>query len=90
LEYQQFEKEFRGGIVYSFCLPYLPESEAAQLIEDIDQLLLPGRMLYLSIMEGNHSNSGIERAMEMYYLSGGLGLFVADDDVRDCDIVGTS
>lgn len=47
-----------NGIVCGFCLPYLTEAEATDLIADVAGLLVPGGMFYLSTMvENDHTKS---------------------------------
>lgn len=61
------------GIMCGFCLPYLSQEEALQLIEDAHALLHVGGILYLSTMEDSYSKSGLQRSssgeyeMYMYY-----------------------
>lgn len=49
-----------NAIMCGFCLPYLSKEEAAALICDASNLLLPKGILYLSTMEGDYSTSGLE------------------------------
>ena len=48
------------GISCGFCLPYLSKEEARQLITDAAKLLNKQGVLYLSTMEGDYSNSGLQ------------------------------
>lgn len=55
--------EFPGvfsGIMGAFCLPYIDQLEAAQLIRDAAKKLLSGGVLYLSTMEDAYEKSGWE------------------------------
>lgn len=48
------------GIVCSFLLPYLTNSETKKLIEDCAVMLHAGGLLYISTMQGNYEDSGIQ------------------------------
>jgi cyclopropane fatty-acyl-phospholipid synthase-like methyltransferase len=48
------------GIICGFCLPYLSKEDCARLIRDCASLLHDGGVLYLSAIEGDHSQSGYE------------------------------
>ncbi|SEW53059.1 class I SAM-dependent methyltransferase [Chitinophaga arvensicola] len=48
-----------NGIMCGFCLPYLNQEEAAKLIADAADRLLPGGVLYLSTMEDDYEKSGV-------------------------------
>ncbi len=50
------------GIIAGFCLPYLKKAEMQRLVEDLSNLLLPGGVLYLSTIEGNHKESGYKKS----------------------------
>lgn len=47
-----------NAVVCGFCIPYLAKEETAKLITDSADLLLPGGILYLSLIEGDYSRSG--------------------------------
>ncbi|MCA8829729.1 class I SAM-dependent methyltransferase [Hymenobacter pini] len=47
-----------AGVLCSFCLPYLTPPEAATLIGDVAQLLVPGGAFYLSTMESSDAAAG--------------------------------
>lgn len=49
-----------SGIIGAFCLPYIDQSEAIQLIRDAAGKLLPQGLLYLSTMEDSYEKSGWE------------------------------
>lgn len=48
------------AIVSGFCLPYLSREDVVKFIKDTYTLLNKGGLLYLSIIEGNYSQSGYE------------------------------
>lgn len=50
-----------GGIVCSFCIPYLAHEETFRLITDISKKLTDGGALYLSTLIGEPDDSGLER-----------------------------
>jgi SAM-dependent methyltransferase len=50
-----------GGIICSFCLPYLSPDEASKLIIDLAGMMAYNGVLYLSTMLGDPANSGIEK-----------------------------
>ncbi len=54
------QKEF-DGIVCGFGIPYLSKEEVKQFIADCARLLKQGGALYISTMEDDHANSGIEQ-----------------------------
>lgn len=47
-------------IICGFCLPYLSQDDAADLIRNCAQLLAPRGVLYLSTMEDDYSQSGYD------------------------------
>ena len=49
------------GVIVGFCLPYLNKNEASKLINDISDLLNDGGVVYLSTIEGSHTNSGLKK-----------------------------
>ncbi|RYE25640.1 MAG: class I SAM-dependent methyltransferase [Sphingobacteriales bacterium] len=53
---QQFD-----GIVCGFCFPYLSKEEVMQFIADCATCLPANGALYISTMEDDHANSGLER-----------------------------
>lgn len=62
------------GILISFCLPYLNETEAKQLIAEAYELLNSDGILYISTMEDPPGKSGFEKSssgesLYMYYHS---------------------
>lgn len=52
---QQFE-----GIVAGFCLPYLSETEVEKLLQDLNILLKPKGILYMSFVGGSAELSGFK------------------------------
>jgi len=48
------------AIICGFCLPYLTETDCAQLIYNCNELLKTKGTLYLSFVEGNSSHSGFQ------------------------------
>jgi trans-aconitate methyltransferase len=48
------------AVMCSFCLPFLSKPDAAKLIADCAELLLPEGVLYISTMEGDESEAGFE------------------------------
>lgn len=55
-----FENKF-DAIVCGFCLPYLSKEETKKLIADSSILLNPDGLLYISTMEADYSNSGLQK-----------------------------
>lgn len=51
-------KESYDGIICGFGLPYISKPESLELINNSAKLLQSDGILYLSTMEGDHSNSG--------------------------------
>jgi 2-polyprenyl-3-methyl-5-hydroxy-6-metoxy-1,4-benzoquinol methylase len=49
-----------GGIVCSFCLPFISHEDASGMIVACRDLLEPGGMLYISTMEGDAADAGYE------------------------------
>ncbi|MCH2224772.1 MAG: class I SAM-dependent methyltransferase [Crocinitomicaceae bacterium] len=58
---QQISKSFQA-VICGFILPYLCEDETEQLIKSISNSLPPQGMIYLSTMEGDYKNSGIQES----------------------------
>lgn len=61
-----------NGIICGFCLPYLSREDVNKLILDASHLLHPEGVLYLSMIEGKYSKSGLETSaaghvMQVYY-----------------------
>lgn len=52
-------QEKYNAIMCGFCLPYLSKQEAEELIRSAANILDPKGVLYLSMIEGDHSRSGI-------------------------------
>ena len=52
--------EVFDAIMCSFCLPFLSKMDAAKLIADCANKLVPGGVLYVSTMEGNEERAGFE------------------------------
>ena len=52
------------GIVCGFALPYLSREEAIGLIKDASEKLNPAGIMYLSTMEGDYTNSGIQKSSD--------------------------
>ncbi len=50
-----------GGIVCSFCIPYLTTDETSKLVSDISKKIVDGGAFYLSGLLGDPEDSGIER-----------------------------
>ena len=48
------------AVISGFCLPYLSGSDVQKLLADIDKLLSPGGIIYLSIVEGDPKLSGFQ------------------------------
>lgn len=48
------------GIMCGFCLPYLDQVEVTKLIKDASALLNKNGILYLSCMENDYANSGLQ------------------------------
>lgn len=48
------------AVMCSFCLPFLSKADAAKLIGDCADSLIPGGVLYLSTMEGDENRAGFE------------------------------
>ena len=60
------------GIVASFCIPYLREAEVLAFINHATKRLHPGGALYISFMEDDYANSGLQKGstgheMMVYY-----------------------
>jgi len=62
------------GIMCAFCLPYLNQNETKKLIQEAAQLLYANGVLYLSCMEDDYANSGLQGPssgdddpIQMYY-----------------------
>lgn len=55
------------GIIAGFCTPYLNRAECENFIKDAAGLLPPGGIFYLSTLEGNYENSGIESSSNGKY-----------------------
>ncbi len=53
--------ETYDGIMCGFCFPYLSKEEAMQCIRDAATKLEPNGVLYISTMEGDYAQSGIEK-----------------------------
>jgi ubiquinone/menaquinone biosynthesis C-methylase UbiE len=51
-----FDEKYEG-VVCGFGLPYLTMEEAAKLVKDVYELLIPGGVFYLSTMEADESGS---------------------------------
>jgi len=49
------------ALMCGFCLPYLSEEEAAQLIKDASLLLNPASVIYVSTMEDDYAKSGFKK-----------------------------
>lgn len=47
-----------NAIMCGFCLPYLSEEDCSKLINDSAKILLNDGILYLSFVQGKHSESG--------------------------------
>jgi cyclopropane fatty-acyl-phospholipid synthase-like methyltransferase len=68
-------KQRYDGLVCGFCLPYIDELACKKLIQDSYQLLKKEGFIYLSMIEGNYQNSGMEtssdgqHSMFVYYYS---------------------
>jgi trans-aconitate methyltransferase len=65
-------KTLCNGIICGFCLPYLANKDVEKLVTDASHLLLPGGVLYLSMIEDDYSKSGLETSaaghvMHVYY-----------------------
>ncbi len=52
------------AIVCGFCLPYLAETDVTQLIKDSFQLLHHAGLIYISIIEGDYSQSKLETSSD--------------------------
>jgi len=52
------------AIVCGFCLPYLSETDSVKLIKDSFQLLNDGGLVYISMIEGNYSQSKLETSSD--------------------------
>jgi ubiquinone/menaquinone biosynthesis C-methylase UbiE len=50
------------AVMCGFCLPYLSKEETKKLIHDVSLILHPGGIFYLSTMEGEYSQSGIQKS----------------------------
>ena len=50
-----------GGIICSFCIPYISHEEASSLIKELSGKLVNDGTLYLSILSGDPERSGIEK-----------------------------
>lgn len=48
------------AVMCSFCLPFLSKADAAKLIVDCANRLVPGGVIYLSTMEGDENRAGFE------------------------------
>lgn len=48
------------AVMCSFCLPFLSKADAAKLIADCANRLVPGGVIYLSTMEGDENRAGFE------------------------------
>ncbi len=48
------------AVISGFCLPYLSGSDVQKLLADIDKLLSPGGIIYLSSVEGDPKLSGFQ------------------------------
>ena len=62
------------AIMCGFCLPYLNKEEAGSLIQDAAESLNPGGVIYISTMEDEYENSGLQSSASgdevfMYYHS---------------------
>ena len=47
-------------IICGFCMPYLSKIECSKLIQDSANLLNPDGLFYMSTMDGEYENSGLE------------------------------
>lgn len=56
---QSLKSKF-DGVICGFGLPYISKEDAVKLIIDASNSLNPGGILYLSTMEGNYSDSGLQ------------------------------
>ncbi len=59
LLYEKYE-----GIMCGFCLPYLSKEESVKLISDAAKLLNKEGVIYISIMEGDYKNSGLQKSSD--------------------------
>ncbi|WP_339858528.1 class I SAM-dependent methyltransferase [Pseudohongiella acticola] len=48
------------AIIAGFCFPYLTREEVAKFIRDAQDMLNPGGILYVSFMEGDYTDSGLQ------------------------------
>jgi len=48
------------AIIAGFCFPYLTREEVAKFIRDAQDMLNPGGILYISFMEGDYTDSGLQ------------------------------
>lgn len=55
-------EELFDAIVCGFGLPYFSREDVLQFIKDCSSKLLPGGLLYLSTMEGDYLESGIQHS----------------------------
>ncbi len=76
------------GIIMSFLLPYLTYEETAELIGHCVSALVPGGLLYLSAIEGDHALSGPQKSSKgdivymHYYLPADLEAFFKQNDLH--------
>jgi len=59
------------AVMCSFCLPFLSQADAAQLIADSSALLNKGGVVYISTMEGDETRAGFETTS----FSGDAGIY---------------
>jgi predicted TPR repeat methyltransferase len=52
------------AVVCGFCLPYLSETDGIKLIKDSYQLLHHDGLIYISIIEGDYSQSKLETSSD--------------------------
>lgn len=84
-EIDKIERDF-DAVICSFCLPYLPEKEARELIQKAATILSQTGVIYLSTMEGDYSlsryqksSSGDDEGLFIYfYPSSQLKSFLKD------------
>lgn len=53
-----------NAIVCGFCLPYLSQPETASFLTQAANLLEPGGLLYLSVIEGDHNYSSRQESTD--------------------------
>ncbi|APU69498.1 class I SAM-dependent DNA methyltransferase [Christiangramia flava] len=50
------------AVMAAFCLPYLNQAETASFMHQLAVILEPGGIIYMSLMEGDHELSGMQKS----------------------------